>query len=445
MSHLTLDDRITIQEGLDKGKTIRDIAKTLNKAPSTILREIDKHKFFKGKRIPDAKPDCANKDACSITNLCMDVRCNYQCRHCRICVDICPKYRPATCSYICKSPYVCNGCNRYNTCNFERTIYLATVAENEYQETLIGTREGLNIAADELQRIDTLISPLIKKGQSVAHIYASHGDEIGISKSTIYKYVDKRILSAQSIDMPRKVRYKVRKKTDDIKKIPNEVRTEILSRNYKRFEEYINANPDLSIVEMDTVVGCIGSKKVLLTLLFRSCNLMLAILLPNKTQEAVASVLNWLSDELSVEVFRKLFGVILTDRGIEFLYPEAIECDANGEIKTKLFYCDPQCSWQKGTLERNHEFIRYVLPKGTSFDDLTQEDITSLTNHINSLAREKYHGKTPYMLSTVLLEKKLHEVMKLVEIKPDDVFLKPALLNKHKQSSINYSSAITEK
>ena len=428
MPHLTLDDRITIQEGLDKGNTIRDIAKNLNKAPSTILREIDKHKFFKGKRIPDAKPDCANKNTCGITNLCMDVRCNYQCRHCRICVNICPKYRPATCSYICKSPYVCNGCNRYNTCNFERTIYLATVAENEYQETLIGTREGLNIAADELQRIDTLISPLIKKGQSVAHIYASHGDEIGISKSTVYKYVDKRILSAQSIDMPRNVRYKVRKKTDDIKKIPNEVRIEILSHNYKRFEEYINANPDLSIVEMDTVVGCIGSKKVLLTLLFRSCNLMLAILLPNKTQEAVVSVLNWLSGELSIEVFRKLFGVILTDRGTEFLNPRAIECDENGEIKTRVYYCDPQCAWQKGALERNHELIRYVLPKGSTFDDLTQEEITLLINNINSVARDKYNGATPYKLSRILLDNKLHDVMGLKEIAPDDVLLKPTLL-----------------
>ena len=88
--------------------------------------------------------------------------------------------------------------------------------------------------------------------------------------------------------------------------------------------------------------------------------------------------------------------------------------------------------WQKGALERNHEFIRYVLPKGTSFDRLSQDDITLLTNHINSLARDKFHGKTPYMLSKVLLDDKLHEVMKHVEIKPDDVCLKPSLLIKRK-------------
>ncbi len=125
-----------------------------------------------------------------------------------------------------------------------------------------------------------------------------------------------------------------------------------------------------------------------------------------------------------------------TDRGTEFLNPEAIECDRYGEIKTELFYCDPQCAWQKGALEKNHEFIRYIVPKGTSFDDLTQADITLITNHINSLARDKYHGKTPYQLSKVLIDNKLHEFMKLVEIKPDEVFLKPALIKRQRRQFI---------
>jgi IS30 family transposase len=206
----------------------------------------------------------------------------------------------------------------------------------------------------------------------------------------------------------------------------------ILTRNYERFGKYLEQNPDTDVVEMDTVIGLQQSRKVLLTLLFRSCNLMLMFLLEDKTQKSVIEALNWLSDELGIILFQRLFPVILTDRGTEFLNAEAIECDRNGEIKTRLFYCDPQCSWQKGALERNHEFIRYVLPKGTSFDRLKQEDITLLSNHINSLARDKFHGKTPYMLSKVLLDDKLHEVMKLVEIKPDDVCLKPSLLIKRK-------------
>ena len=212
-----------------------------------------------------------------------------------------------------------------------------------------------------------------------------------------------------------------------------EERLSVLSRSYERFKKYMEQYPDTDVVEMDTVIGAVGSHKVLLTLLFRSCNLMLAFLLNEKTQAEVISALNWLCDELGIELFRQLFPVILTDRGTEFLAAEAIECDRWGEIKTRLFYCDPQCAWQKGALEKNHGFIRYVLPKGTSFDDLTQDDVTLMVNHINSLSRDKYHGKTPYMLSKVLLDNKLHDAMKLVAIEPDEVLLKPTLVYTRKR------------
>lgn len=187
-------------------------------------------------------------------------------------------------------------------------------------------------------------------------------------------------------------------------------------------------NPSTPVVEMDTVVGPVHSKKVLLTLLFRNCSLMLAILLDNKSQECVIEALNWLCDELGIETFKRLFPVLLTDRGTEFMYPEAIECDRYGELKTKVFYCDPQCAWQKGMLEKNHEFIRYIVPKGHSFDLYSQREITLMMNHINSISRESLNGCTPYKLSLYLLNNKLHEVMKLEEILPDEIRLKPSLL-----------------
>lgn len=202
----------------------------------------------------------------------------------------------------------------------------------------------------------------------------------------------------------------------------------ILARNYGRFLDYINKNPDFPIVEMDTVIGTQTSEKVLLTLLFRSCNLMLIYLLDHKSQECVTNALNDLSDALGIELFQKLFPVILTDRGTEFLFPEALECDRNGEIKTKIFYCDPQASWQKPQIERNHEFIRFVLPKGHSFDYLCQDDINLLRDHINSYSRPQYNGSTPYQLSKLLIDNKLHDALKLTYIAPDDVMLKPALL-----------------
>ena len=429
MSHMTLDDRVSIQEGLDNNLSPSVISRKIGKTRSTVLREIIKHRVFKGKRYPGAKPPCIHKKDCIVYGLCKDRRCSSPCRNCHACKDVCPDYFPSECDRLSRSPHVCNGCSKESSCCYEAYYYYASYAHNSYQDTLISTREGINQDPESLQEMDDLISPLLKKGQSLAHILATHSDEINCSRSTVYRYVNDSVLTARNIDMPRKVKYKARKESD-YKKLTNEEKLLVLSRSYERFKKYMEQNPDTDVVEMDTVVGPVSTSKVLLTLLFRSCNLMLIILLKQKTQEEVIYALNWLCDELGIELFQQLFPVILTDRGTEFLNPEAIECDRYGEIKTRLFYCDPQCAWQKGALEKNHEFIRYVIPKGTSFEDLTQEDITLIMNHINSLARDKYHGKTPYQLSKVLIDNKLHEVMKLVEIKPDEVFLKPALIKR---------------
>ncbi len=430
-NHMTLDDRVTIQEGLDTNLSASTIAKKIGKNKSTVIREIEKRRVYKGRRYAGAKSPCAKKKDCVVTGLCSDKRCYSFCKTCTSCRDLCPEYFPDECERLTKSPHVCNGCTKIASCTYENYFYYASYAHNAYEDTLISSREGINQDPEALQELDDLISPLLKKGQSIDHIFANHSDEINCSRATIYRYVHDAVFTARNVDLPRKVRYKKRSKVNTYK-LTKEERLSVLSRNYERFKKLLEENPDIDVVEMDTVVGVVGSRKVILTLLFRSCNLMLMFLLDNKTQDAVIDKLNWLSKALGIGVFRKLFPVILTDRGTEFLNPEPIECDEYGEIKTRLFYCDPQCSWQKGALERNHEFIRYVLPKGSSFDELTQDDLTLLTNHINSLAREKYHGKSPYTLSRILLENKLHEVMKLVEIKPDDVFLKPALLTKRR-------------
>lgn len=427
MKHLTLDERIRIQEGLNQRFSIRKIAITVNKEPSTVMREIKNHRYYKGKCKEDLKPECARREICTIKGLCDNSRCVSYCKYCMSCYNRCDLYTPGECYKIKHSPYVCNGCSKFSSCNHERYVYLATYAQSCYSETLVSVREGINKEPEEIQNLDELISPLIKKGQTIAHVYNSHKDAMICSRSTLYKYINESVLTAKSVDLPRKVKYKIRKKKGPVR-YSKATQLSVLTRNYERFKKHMEENPDTNVVEMDTVVGPVYSKKALLTLLFRSCNLMLAILLPEKTQENVIDALNELSDKLTIEVFKQLFPVILTDRGTEFLFPEALECDSNGELKTKIFYCDPQCSWQKGGLEKNHEFIRYIVPKGRSFDQFDQDDITLMINHINSVSRDKFNGATPYKLSVLLLNNKLHEVMELKEIEPDEVTLKPSLL-----------------
>ena len=158
---------------------------------------------------------------------------------------------------------------------------------------------------------------------------------------------------------------------------------------------------------------------------------MLAFLLPEHTQDSVIRALNSISETIGIEMFQKLFHVILADRGTEFGNPYAMECDENGEIKTRIYYCDPYCSWQKGALERNHEFIREIIPKGKSFSHLSQSDVNLMMLHINNYPRESLNNNSPYEVSKLLLGKDFLEKMGISHIHPDDVMLKPMLLQKH--------------
>lgn len=212
---------------------------------------------------------------------------------------------------------------------------------------------------EELQYLDDLVSPRLLNSQSVHVVFATSKDKLPCCERTLYNYVDKCLLTARNLDMPRRVRFKARYK--------HKARTAsdaefAKGRTYKDFQAYMEKNPDVQVCEMDTVIGRPGGK-ALLTLIFRSCNLMIAVLLERDTQDCVIEALNMLYATMGAATFRKLCGVILTDRGMEFRNVYGIEHSENGKLRTQVFYCDPYCSWQKGSVEKNHEFIRQVLPK----------------------------------------------------------------------------------
>ena len=211
------------------------------------------------------------------------------------------------------------------------------------------TRTGINMTPEELQELNDLISPLILKGQPLSHIFAVHGDEIPVCRRTLYNYLDQRIFQARNIDLPRRVRYKKRKRQTT----PRKRNIEQVYRNrrtYKDFERFMVAHPDYDVVEMDTVKGSRDAGKCLLTLLFRSCNFMLVILLPKCTQSCVIDAINTLTETIGLRLFKKYFPVILTDNGSEFKNPYDIEKTEDGKHRTYVFYCDPYVSNQKGKL-----------------------------------------------------------------------------------------------
>lgn len=425
-NHLTLTQRMEIEQGLKEGKSYAEIAREINKSPGTVSREIGKHakrvEITDGSRVP-----CTNRSGCHMRNLCKD-KCGVLCKQCAKwgvkCSDYCSGYVQLECPLLLEPPHVCNSCNKRNYCRLEKIIYSAKYADDQYRERLSSCREGVNQTPESLQRLDNLVSPLLMKGQSLSHIYATHAQEIGCSRRTLYTYIDQSVLTARNIDLRRKVKYKPRRRPTCCSAADRQYRQ---GRSWDDFQKLLRESPSLGVVEMDTVEGRKGGK-ALLTILFRNCSLMLIFLLERKTQDEVIRVFDKLTDAFGVDLFRRLFPVILTDGGSEFQAPVSLQLTSDGDPRTRIYFCNPYSSWQKGAIEKNHEYIRLVLPKGSSFDSLCQESVTLLANHINSEARDSLNSCTPFKLSLLLLDNRLHPALSLIEIPPDEVSLSPRLL-----------------
>lgn len=429
--HLTLSDRTYIEQELQQGSSFSSIASVLGKDPTTISKEVKRHRDY-------LKPDgftgkcrgCMHYGECTERHVCGNSKCKYACRYCykKNPISHCIFYLPWNCSKTGKPPYVCNSCDRYRTCKLGRYHYSAVKAQAKYEKTLSKSREGINMTLEELQELNDLISPLILKGQPLGHIFAVHADEIPVCRRTLYNYLDQRVFQARNIDLPRRVRYKKRKKKSAPKESKNLKQVYRNKRTFVDFKRFMEAHPDLDVVEMDTVKGGRGKGKCLLTFLFRSCSFMIVILLPDCTQRSVIKAINDLTKVLGIRTFKKYFPVILTDNGSEFKNPWDIEKTESGTHRTYVFYCDPYVSNQKGRLEKNHEYIRYVIPKGRSMYKYTQEDINLMTSHINSTARDSLNGATPFDLAALLLDKKIPALAGQFKVSPDEVMLKPELM-----------------
>lgn len=429
-NQMTLTDRIAIEAGIAAGKTFKEIAAKIHRNPATISREIKANRtvipatFYLG-------CDCRYARSCHKHNLCADMECSIPCIKCRIvkCTEFCPTYKPKHCSRIEKPPYVCNKCYYRNDCDKRRYMYYAKLADALSSRRRSDTRTGIRLSPEQLKDLDELLAAQVKKGQPLTHIYAEHEAELPVSLRSLYNYIDSGQLSVRNIDLRRKTGYKPRKGKKQTSPIPDYR----VGRTYEDFKKYMESHPNAPVVQMDTVVGSRRKGQRILTMLFLKTSVMLMILIPDGKAQTVVDVFDYLLDILGMEEFQALFTVILTDNGSEFKNAERIENAFNGDPRCKLFYCDPMASWQKAEIEKNHEFIRYVIPKGISFDSLTHNDVTLLMNHINSIKRPSLGNKSPYEMIPKDDEdwKWLMQLTRMDAIPADDVHLNPALL-KHK-------------
>ena len=379
--HLTLSDRNDIQLGLERGETFKAIGQSILKDPTTVSKEV--------KRNRQVRESTCDKLPCPLLN---------------------------------KAPFVCNGCpKRRQNCGYKKIFYLAKQAQKQYEQTLVEAREGTPLNSKTFWDMDKIISDGVKKGQHIYHILKTHN--LDVSSSTVYRHIRKGYLSIAPIDLARAVKFKERRKS----KLPSIPKESKKGRSYEDFLNYLALKQLNSWLEMDTVMGRMGGK-VLLTFNLSFCNFIFARLLDNKTALEVTKHLYDIKNTLhqADKDFFQLFPVILTDNGGEFARVDDIEMNVRGE--SKLFFCDPNRSDQKGRIEKNHTLIRDILPKGTSFDNLTQEDINLVCSHVNSVKRAALNGKSAYELFAFTYGEEIPKLLGISKIPAEDVCQSSKLL-----------------
>ena len=275
-THLTLRDRNKIQGGLANNKTFKQMGLELGKDPTTIAREVKQHMYIKKKGASYSRffNDCQFRKKCNKQYLCDDLNClKERCSLCSKCNYICSDYIKEQCPKREKPPYVCNGCKDKARCQLEKRYYEGTLAQQQYDQVLKSHRTGIAINENERKLLNDLICPLMKKGQSLHHIYVNNRNVIPVDERTLYNYVEAGLFDVNNFDLIRQVRYKKRINTNHYKlKIDKKCYKD---RTYKDYQEYIKESPDVPVVEIDRVEGLRDETKAILTVHFVNCALQL--------------------------------------------------------------------------------------------------------------------------------------------------------------------------
>ena len=417
--HLTLNERKIIQTGIENHSNKVDIARTIGKDPTTVAKEIRKHRIFKPRNQFIYPSICIHRQECGG------------------CKKQCPRYEEIKCNKRDRSPGACNKCTKIATCHLDKYFYYATHADEEYKADLVDFREGINMTTLEAKELANILKPLLDQGQSLYQIKSSH-KEIKQCIKTLYNYIEMGVFKEYGIDnfsLKEQVNRKQFKNKYKKRKEP----TNYENHKYKDYLKFKEDNPEVPTTEMDTVLNS-QSGPYIQTFYFEGSGIMIGFIHKEKTSESMAKTLDDLENKLGHDLYRELFPLILTDRGVEFEKVALFEFNQEtGDFRTNIFYCDAYQSSQKPHIENTHNYIRDIIPNEIDLTNLTQEDLDLMFSHINSTPRKIYNGKTPYEMFIFLHStednpkrgKEILDKLNIKEIKRDEVILKPYLI-KHK-------------
>lgn len=415
--HLTYEERVIILTGIQNNSTKSAIAKNLGKEKSTIGKEIKLHRVLRSK-----------------TSYPIDCQYFKTCKDRKIKCDSCQTYIPFKCYRRDRSPGACNGCSNIKSCHYDQYYYSPKTAHAEYRETLVTSRDGVDMTTSEALELGSIIKPLLEQGLSPYQILKIH-PELNYSEKTLYNYIENdvfRIVGITNLDLRIKVKRKISKKKSTQYKKRHDKKY-LKGRTYNDYKAYTETCPDLPVVEMDTVYNDGSNGPFMQTFKFIKYGFMMIIYHNSNSSDEMVSGIDLLENILGKELFKKEVAIILTDRGSEFMNADAIEKLKNGSRRTRLFYCDPMQSGQKGSLENNHKEIRYICPKKADLKEIGLTDQTKanlMTSHINSAPKEFLNGRSPLEMMEFLSPElyKRFKMYGIMNIKKDKVVLKPYLL-----------------
>lgn len=411
----TLSDRIAINMMLDESKSIKEIENDIKRTSSGIIKEINKHIIYKFPSYYNGQHPCLKHNTCNVKSL----QCYLICKN--IEYKICPKLN--------KSPHVCNGCSTKSGCRFVKRYYDGKEANEVYKEKLSNSRKGLRYTQEEMLILNERLCPLIITSKSVYHavITINKNYNSNFNKHTIYKQIERKQLPILASDLPR-CRRKKKEKVD------RSYKRDIEGHTYEDCQKYKANNPNAVETQMDTVEGIKeNNAPVFLTLEIVPINFLFIFKIDSKTTDNVIEKLTYFKNIIREEVYNKIMEILLTDNGSEFINIEEI---LSVSPNINLFYCHPYSSYEKGSLENNHELIRRVIPKGVSLKPYTQKELNLLCSHINSLYRESLNGDCPFdLIDKYIPIDKINE-LGLSIIDPEKVSLIPELLGEKNVNNI---------
>lgn len=395
---MTIAERRSIEQGLSARKGCREIARSIGRTPSAVSEEVRRNRTLAERSSKGMRP----KDGAAGND--------------------CPR--------MSAWPWVCNtcftfprACGRHPRCEY-RALYAQRLADERASES----RRGINAREEDFERIAFAVRDDVARGLSPEQVCLRH-PELGLSPSTLYRWIGRGMFGMSNLDLRRKVGYKPRRESPERRRTPHGE-----ERSYAAFCALPEGVRERAC-EMDTVVGRARDSQCLLTLYLRPCRVQLALLLPERASGAVAAALDGLERAIGAEVFARLFATLLTDNGPEFSDPGALERSAVGEgPRCKAYYCDVRSSNQKGRCERNHVELRKLLPKGRGidFDALEPRDCAVLASHLNSEPRPSLMGMTPFRMMRAADPGAAEAVMGalgLEEVPPERLDMTPRAIN----------------